>query len=231
MDSGIIYVTTTIVPGVVKIGQTGSDNFEKRMGQLEGTGYANVTGLKRYYAIEVDEYKSKEKLLHDVFSHSRIGNTELFAVEADLVVQLLSSFEGKQIYPVTETKEESFEIAADQRGTKLIPDGTYYLNRQVERWENRTVSGTMLVEDGRLTVLSGSVLCPVKGIGYSVLTAERMRSEAVVQDNTLMNDVTATSPSAASAFLLYANSNGWSDWRSEDGQPIDVFRKDRVQDE
>lgn len=51
MAKGIIYLMETIVPGLVKIGKTGSNNFEQRMYTLEHNGYANVVGLKRRYAV------------------------------------------------------------------------------------------------------------------------------------------------------------------------------------
>ena len=35
MSKGIIYVMTTAVPGLIKIGKTGSSNYESRMYQLE----------------------------------------------------------------------------------------------------------------------------------------------------------------------------------------------------
>lgn len=47
MAKGIIYVMTTAVPGLIKIGKTGLDNFEQRMYQLERNGYSNVTALKK----------------------------------------------------------------------------------------------------------------------------------------------------------------------------------------
>ena len=36
---------TTIVPGLVKIGKTGSENFEQRIYNLERNGYVNVVVL------------------------------------------------------------------------------------------------------------------------------------------------------------------------------------------
>ena len=63
MAKGIIYVMTTVVPGLIKIGKTGTDNYESRMYQLERNGYFNVVGLKRKFAIEVEDYDEKEKLL------------------------------------------------------------------------------------------------------------------------------------------------------------------------
>lgn len=47
MSRGILYVMTTVVPGLVKIGKTGSGNFEQRMYGLERNVYFNVVGLKR----------------------------------------------------------------------------------------------------------------------------------------------------------------------------------------
>ena len=66
MTRGIIYVAKTAVPGLVKIGKTGLTNFEARMYQLEHNGYFNVAGLKRVFAIEVDEYDEKESMLETV---------------------------------------------------------------------------------------------------------------------------------------------------------------------
>lgn len=38
MARGIIYVMATVVPGLIKIGKTGLDNFDKRMYSLERNG-------------------------------------------------------------------------------------------------------------------------------------------------------------------------------------------------
>lgn len=130
MTKGIIYVMATVVPGLIKLGKTGLNNFDSRMYSLERNGYSNVVGLKRKFAIEVEDYDEKEILLSDIFSKSRVPNTELFALDIDLVIQLLSSFDGKQIYPETKTKEETFEDATKERQVKLdwgtIPNGEYY---------------------------------------------------------------------------------------------------------
>ena len=73
MAKGIIYVMTTAVDGLIKIGKTGSDNYEQRMNILENNGYRNVTALKRIFAIEVDDYDAKETLLHTIFGEL-LGN-------------------------------------------------------------------------------------------------------------------------------------------------------------
>ena len=114
MSKGIIYVMSTVVPGLIKIGKTGTDSFESRMYQLERNGYNNVVGLKREFAIEVEDYDEKEVLLDEIFSKSKVHNSELFALDIDLVKQLLSSFEGKQVYPEAITKEEVFTQASEE---------------------------------------------------------------------------------------------------------------------
>lgn len=42
MAKGIIYVMKTVVPGLIKIGKTGINNFEGRMATLERNGYSNI---------------------------------------------------------------------------------------------------------------------------------------------------------------------------------------------
>ena len=132
MAKGIVYAMSTVVPGLVKLGKTGSDSFQSRMYNLESNGYKNVTGLKREFAIEVEDYDEKETLLDDIFSRSRVAGTELFALDINLVIQLLASFEGDQIYPPVqeETKEQTFEKATvertERRNAQMVPDGVYY---------------------------------------------------------------------------------------------------------
>ena len=65
MARGVIYITTTSVTGLIKIGKTRTDQFENRMTILEQNGYWNVNGLHRFYAVEVNDYDEKEKLIHN----------------------------------------------------------------------------------------------------------------------------------------------------------------------
>ena len=112
MAKGIIYLTSTIVDGLIKIGKCQSDQYENRMYNLEHTGYCNVTGLKRQFAIEVEDYDEKENLLHTIFKKSQVGETELFSVDLDLAKQLLCAFDGKIVFP-KQSKEEIFDEATD----------------------------------------------------------------------------------------------------------------------
>ncbi len=115
MKKGIIYVMTTAVSGLVKIGQTGTNNFPERMRYLEANGYANVSGLKRFFAIELTDYTDKESLLIEIFSKHRVGDSELFALDYELVKQLLLSFDGTVIYPQNVSKEKEFDKVSKVR--------------------------------------------------------------------------------------------------------------------
>jgi hypothetical protein len=115
MAKGIIYLMTTAVSGLVKIGKTGTSNYSERMRFLEANGYYNVAGLKRYFAIEVEDYDDKESLLHETFSKHQVGNSELFALDQDLIRQLLLSFDGTVIYPENINKEREFDQVSTVR--------------------------------------------------------------------------------------------------------------------
>ena len=112
---GIIYIMTTAVSGLIKIGQTGTDNFQERMRNLEANGYYNVSGLKRFFAIELEDYAEKETLLHDIFNKHRVGESELFALDQELIRQLLLSFKGKVIYPENVDQEKEFDEVSKAR--------------------------------------------------------------------------------------------------------------------
>lgn len=112
---GIIYIMTTAVSGLIKIGQTGSNNFPERMRNLEANGYYNVSGLKRFFAIEIDDYRKKEQLLHEIFNKQQIGDSELFALDYDLARQLLLSFEGIVVFPKDVNKGREFDQVAKAR--------------------------------------------------------------------------------------------------------------------
>ncbi len=232
MAKGIIYVMTTAVNGLVKIGMT--QNYQQRMDSLEKNGYCNVTALKRRFAIEVDDYDKKEMMLKTIFERSRIADSELFALNVDLAVQLLSAFEGKQIYPDPEevTKAKSFNEATEAIEVSKIPNGTYYMAKKVKRYDNRTIHAKMKVEDSKIIVLSGSEICPIKGKGGSEGTLSR-RDKAKIKDGVLQQDEEFNTVSMAAVFVLGAASNGWIDWKTKEknGDPIDIYREHVVIDE
>ncbi len=224
MARGIIYCMTTVVPGLVKIGKTGIDNFEQRMYNLERNGYNQVVGLKRRFAIELEDYNEKETLIQELFSKSRVEKSELFAVDAELVVQLLSSLEGKQVFPKSITKEEVFSTATDEVQTNIydgeksiIPDGEYYIEEKLKK--HGTIKATMRVENGRFIVLQGSQCLPCKRDWMP-----EPRRTAKIENGILMEDVECKSPSTAGWIVLGNANNGWKWWKTQDGEYIDTLR-------
>jgi len=118
---GIIYIMTTAVSGLIKIGKTQANNFQERMRHLEANGYYNVAGLRKFFAIEVDNYGEKETLLQEIFNKHRVGESELFALDQELVRELLLSFKGKIIYPENVDQEKEFgEVSKVRRQGKLF---------------------------------------------------------------------------------------------------------------
>jgi hypothetical protein len=115
MGKGIIYVMTTAVTGLIKIGRTETRQFEERMRFLESNGYYNVVGLKRYFAIEVEDYTDKEKLIHEIFNKHKVAESELFALDQEIIKQLLLCFEGRVIYPKNVNQEKEFEEISKTR--------------------------------------------------------------------------------------------------------------------
>ncbi len=69
------------------------------------------TGL----AVPIEDYIDKENLLKEIFNKHRVGDSELFALDYDLVRQLLLSFEGKVVYPKDINKEKEFDILSKAR--------------------------------------------------------------------------------------------------------------------
>lgn len=115
MAKGIIYLMSTAVSGLIKVGKTGTNNYQERMRYLEANGYYNVAGLKRFFAIELEDYDDKENLLKEIFSKHQVGTSELFALDQDLVRQLLLSFDGKVVYPEKADKEKEFDEVTTAR--------------------------------------------------------------------------------------------------------------------
>lgn len=230
MARGIIYVMKTVVPGLVKIGKTGPTNFEARMYQLEHHGYNNVTGLKRVFAVEVDDYDEKESMLDDIFSRSRVPNSELFALDIDLVVQLLSSFEGKQVYPApaTQAKAKTFEDATSNvranQHQGIIPDGAYFLKQRIKA-SGKTLNATMVVMGGKLSIPAGTEVSLVEGPGLST-GVRQLRELYVDEDGNTTEDVEFSSPSGAGSFVTGKACGGWVTWKTSDNVPIDVFRQE-----
>lgn len=227
---GIIYLMTTVVPGLIKIGKTGLNNFEQRMYQLEHNGYSNVTALKRSFAIEVDGYDEKEAMLHTIFAKSRVGDTELFALDVNIAKQLLSSFDGVVVYPKTESKNEIFNVATDNYSGKVIPDGIYEFKKK-KKSDNRYVDAKAKIISGKWILLKDSVLGVTEDVGVSqrarvVRTTLPLDSNGVLLEDF---DLGECSPSFAGTVVMNQSNNGWTDWK-KGNDPVDIYRRKPIEE-
>lgn len=224
MAKGIVYLLTSKVPGVVKIGRTASDNFEARMMTLESNGFSNVTGLSRCFAIETTDYAEKEDFLHHVFAYCRCGTSEFFAVDSNLVIQLMSSFEGKQIYPKDETKKQVFQQANTIRSFEVLRDDTDYI-LEVHQKGNGTIKATLTKKDGQYFIKKGSRISARPYTNKLIKGWAEVRKTAKIKNGFLQEDLLCSSPSMASSIVLSYQSDGWENWKTEDGILIDAFRQ------
>ena len=92
------------------------------MRHLENNGYANVAGLERILAVKTDNYKEKENLLHEIFSKSRIGDTELFAVDENLMKRLFYRFAARSCSRKTKRRNRNLKKAFTNAGRKGMSD-------------------------------------------------------------------------------------------------------------
>lgn len=217
---------TTVVPGLIKIGKTGSGKFEQRMYNLEHDGYRNVTGLKRAFAIEVDKHDEKELLLHTIFAKSRISDTELFAIDVNVAIQLLSSFDGVVIYPKTESKADIFDNATDTSKGKLIPNGIYTFERKKQS-DNKTIMAKAIINNGRWTLLKNSIIGLTEDVGVSQKAKEVRATLPLDNNGKLLEDIELgeCSPSFAGVVVMNQSCNGWDYWRNEVGEPVNMYRQ------
>lgn len=226
MAKGIIYIMNTAVSGLIKIGKTGSGSFEQRMYKLEQNGYRNVTALKRVFAIELENYDEKEALIHTIFEKSRVSDTELFACDINIVIQLLSSFEGTVVYPKTETKNNIFEDAVENIKSKCIPNGTYTFKRKKKSDNDRLINVKAIIENGKWTLLKDSIIGITEDTGSSAKAKEIREKMSISKDGKLLEDfyLGECTPTFALNVIMNQSNNGWTGWKDKNGNPISIYR-------
>lgn len=203
VKKGIIYLMTTIVPGLVKIGKT--QDFKGRMQELEHNGYCNVTGLKREFAIEVDDYDEKELTIQDIFANNRVGKTELFALDTGVVIKLLMSMSKSIVYPENTTETEIMEVVKDQEDSKSIPNGIYSL-------AVGEFNATVEVVNDEWIIKKGSKI----NTNISDDNKKAIQKRMLIQTNetgTVLEDCNlgVCYPSCAGNIVLGRGCNGWTD--------------------
>ena len=165
----------------------------------------------------------KRIFLKKLFQRSRVADTELYSLDINQVIQLLSSFEGKKIYPQDESKEDIFEQATDAAESSSLPDGMYTLEGNVKGPKGKeNVKATLKVSNGELTLLKGSILSITAHIGTKGNAIARDMAQK--NGNILVEDVICNSVSMAAAIVCGSNQNGWDRWKDSKGNTINIYR-------
>ena len=228
MSKGIVYVARSEIEGLIKIGIT--QNLKKRMHELETMGYWRQK-CEIVFAIEVEDYEAKEDLLHSIFGKSRVGKTELFAEDIELVKQTMLAFDGKKVFPEEGTQEELFKEVTEVINVRngVIPEGTYYLDTKIQGTKDRCTGTMVVTEERKLILQKGAVFGPLTQ--KSPMAWMDIRKGLNVKDNVLQEDLECSSPSMAAAIVCGHNKNGWMAWKNKDGKEIDVYRPKKNDEE
>lgn len=118
-----------------------------------------------------------------------------------------------------ESPEESAAVS------NVIPDGIYTMDYSPKSTE-KTYHGIMEVRKGSFYLKEGSGIClDTKESFYKLTSLVELRETAHIENEILKEDLMIGSPSACGAFVTGRSCNGWTAWKNENGQFIDVYRK------
>lgn len=82
----------------------------------------------------------------------------------------------------------------------------------------------MEVEKGTFILLPGSDVASEAGIGLAP-SVDDIRNVVKIKNGKLMEKVTLNSPSACGEFIMGSSCNGWLNWKTENGEAINIFRR------
>ena len=226
MSKGILYVMETNFNRAVVFDCVKASEYRNEMERLSKAKFAGIGDLKETYSILVDGYEQKGALVKKIFEHRKIAQNNLFIMDVETLIQLLSSFNGDQIYPPLPPEEDLVGILRSYVPTERnikenwgkVPSGIYYLS------ESRRLLGhieaQMQVIGGLFVVKAGSQCFPNIGI------TPKVREEAKIVDGILQEDVVCHSPTAAATVVMGRKINGWKAWKNINDTPINIYRSE-----
>lgn len=142
------------------------------------------------------------------------------------------AFCGKVVYPENVKQEQLFEEVTEAIAVKkgILPPGTYTLEGHFKN-KKPTIYGKMEVtEDNKLVLKKGAVLNSISPKVRSSFITEG-RKNMKIENNVLQEDYVCSSPSIAAGLIYGINKNGWNVWKDENGNYIDIYRKQHEKDD
>ena len=125
--------------------------------------------------------------------------------------------------PECQSLADSIEESTEKKRS-VVPDGNYYITNK-HKVAQSIFRAVMEVQGDLYIAKAGSDFSErqtVENLRPRILKARR---EAKVDNGKLLNDVEFDSPSSCASFILGRSANGWVEWKTADGKPIDLFRK------
>ena len=175
----IVYILTNeSMPEIVKIGFT--DNLSRRLRQLDNT--STPLPFECFYAVEVDDAKAIENLLHETFDDKIVRERREFFYctpeQAKSALKIAETMGGKDVTPrevVVETEQDRQALDNAKKRTGRVD---YFGILGINEGETLTFSKDSsiiceVVDNGQVlfrgesTTLSGSALTIVSEMGYN----------------------------------------------------------------
>jgi len=161
---GKVYILTNdSMPGIIKIGLTEQESIEDRIKSLDNTSVP--TPFRFYFAIETDNHKEIEKLVHNTFSDYRIrNNREFFEMDPERAVPALKISGAPEIKLENEMIDEEGKII-EEKNQKIskkrysfsyvnIPIGSELIYTRDENIKCKVVSDNEVEYNGKHYSLS-----------------------------------------------------------------------------
>ena len=175
----IVYILTNeSMSDIIKIGIT--DNLSRRLRELDNT--STPLPFECFYAVEVDDARAIESLLHETFDDKRIRqNREFFNCtpeQAKSALKIAEKTGGRDVTPKevvfeTEQDKQALDNAKKRKG-KVDYFGVLGINTGETLTFSKDSSINCVVGDngqvlfrGEITTLSGSALTIVTEMGYN----------------------------------------------------------------
>lgn len=163
------------MPGYVKVGKT-TVNLDQRIRDLDTTGVP--LPFECFYAAEVKDCHSAEKLLHDAFADHRVrSRREFFRISAERIASALKLAEIRDVTPKddiieTEDDEAALNKARNRRGRFNFGMIGIQHGSVLEHVKDETVT-CIVIDDrkvefqGEVMSLSQAALKAINDMGYN----------------------------------------------------------------
>lgn len=221
-----IFVTgifSALCDGDTPVGLTGYDATYRKL--LFSGNNKKYNGLSMPIKTHVLENKNKDTFI--AYCDESVSLKEYPALCGDLAVEI--DTDRSILFEAIYEQFLEFARCKDDNATPVIPDKVYELARL--RVTTDTVSAApfyggddfaVITKPRDMTVaLQGSIINPKTNEKTCSGVAKKARERAKLdENNTLLEDVLFSSPSAASMFVTGASSNGYAVWKTAEGKTL-----------